>query len=68
MPLRKGYLFVLNANVIIQDCIIHIYIYIYSIYIRVSTGPSKPYKALERLIFESGLRKPYKTLVLEMEP
>ena len=35
---------------------------------RVSTGPSKPQKALERLTFESGLRKPYKALVLEMEP
>ena len=36
--------------------------------IRVSTGPSKPYKALERLTFESGLGKPYKALVLEMKP
>ena len=35
---------------------------------RVSTGPSKPQKALERLTSESGLRKPYKALVLEMEP
>ena len=35
---------------------------------RVSTGPSKPQKALESLTFESGVRKPYKALVLEMEP
>ena len=41
----------------------------YEVFIgRVSTGPSKRYKALERLTFEIGLRKLNKALVLEMEP